>query len=1059
VSRVTHRATSHRTWLLVALTLMAPAAIHAEQLPVRVYGTADGLAHDRIRRIVLDSRGFLWFCTVEGLNRFDGQRFTEYSLRDGLGSASVLDLLETREGDYWVATESGVSRLPRAQATDDRASQSPSQLFTTYRVGTGAANVANVLYQDRAGRILVGTDNGLMQIDEGRDGRVVFREVDLGFHVPANGTLRVRAFLEDREGSLWVGTSHGLVRRLPGGGMVEHQFAPGDQPDYVRALLQDRAGRIWVGHKVGLIAFVPESTAIMAAGHAQSPRRFAVREVGPDSAATDVPLPDSPAVAYRYDGAIRRKGVRDVYGSPDGELWFAQQDGLGHYDGRRFYLYSVDHGITGDAINSIAADANGDLWLGTDTNGASRLSRAGFTAYSIEKKGGQRGWVVGISGDRDGNVYAMDGQTGAINFFDNDQFVRVRPNVPASVAVAGQGVLRMPIQDHVGDWWVPTANGLYRFPGVAHVRQLAHVRPRALYTTRDGLTGDSVYQVFEDSRGDIWLATNPSGQDVVTQWQRRTGSFRRYSTADGLRTSTSVHFAAARAFAEDAAGHIWVAFHGGGVARFASGAVTFFTAADGVAAGELRHLFIDSRGRLWIGSHNNGVTRADRLDTARPHFRTYTVRDGLASDSVRGISEDRWGRIHLGTARGVDRLDPESGRIRHFTTADGLSNNEVESVFRDRQGALWFGTLNGASRFVPQLEGSAQPPGILIDGLRIAGAVFPLPELGARAITTRALEPRENSLQIDVMSLGAKSGGNRRYQYRLDGADGEWSHPTETRTIFYSNLAPGRYRFMARAVDADEQVSVIPAAVTFQILAPIWQRWWFLAGGLLTLAGGAHALHRYRVRRLLELERVRTRIATDLHDDIGSSLSQIAILSEVVRQRVGDHGESVRGPLSQITGASSELMDTMSDIVWAIDPRKDHLSDLTHRMRRFSSDVFTARNIAFEFHAADAPRDIELGADIRRQVFLIFKESVNNTVRHSRCTRAAVEFHASKDRITLRISDNGTGFDTAREGDGHGLASMRKRTEELGGTLEVVSKHAEGTVVTLQVAGSGRSVT
>ena len=119
------------------------------------------------------------------------------------------------------------------------------------------------------------------------------------------------------------------------------------------------------------------------------------------------------------------------------------------------------------------------------------------------------------------------------------------------------------------------------------------------------------------------------------------------------------------------------------------------------------------------------------------------MRDGLASDSVRSISEDRWGRIHLGTARGVDRLDPETGRIRHFTTVDGLTNNEVESAFRDRSGALWSGTLNGVSRFVPQLEGAAQPTGILIDGLRIAGAVFPLPELGASAITTHALESRQ----------------------------------------------------------------------------------------------------------------------------------------------------------------------------------------------------------------------------------------------------------------------------------------------------------------------------
>jgi ligand-binding sensor domain-containing protein/signal transduction histidine kinase len=1048
------------TLLIIALMLTAPSVVDAQQLPVRIYTTADGLAHDHVRRIVLDSRGFLWFCTMQGLNRFDGQRFIEYSVRHGLGSASVFDLLETREGDYWVATEAGVSRLGRAQITRDGVPPpllaAGAHLFTSYSVGTGAENVAHVLHQDRAGRILVGTENGVWQIEEARDGRVTFRKLDLRIEVPANGTLHVRAFLEDREGSLWIGTSRGVLRRLPGGDIVEHQLAPAGQPDYVRALLQDKDGRIWVGHKFGLIAFVPESHSVVVAKQALSPARFVARDPGRPSQGRLVPLPQAPGAAYRYDAALGGKGVRDVHASPDGELWFAQNNGLGHFAGGRFRVYSTDHGITGDALNAITPDANGSLWIGTDTNGASRLERGGFLTYSIENRA-QRGWVTALSEDRQGTLYAIDGLTGAINYFANNQFVPVRPNVPAPVAWASRGSPRTAIKDHLGEWWVPTAAGLYRFPRVDDVRELARVRPRAVYTTRDGLTGDRVYRAFEDSRGDIWLSTNPSGQDVVTQWQRKTGSFRRYSTADGLRTATDLTFAAASAFTEDAAGSVWIGFAGGGLARFASGVFTFFTAADGVAAGELRHLFVDSRGRLWIGSHTRGVSRADAPATPRPQFRTYTVSDGLASDSVRSISEDRWGRIHLGTARGVDRLDPETGRIRHFTTADGLSNNEVESAFRDRHGALWFGTLNGLSRFVPQLEGPAQPPGILIDGLRIAGAVFPTPELGASAITIPDLAARENSLQVDVLSLGARIGGNNRYQYRLEGADGDWSEPTSTRTVFYSNLAPGRYRFTARAVDADHQVSATPAAVSFHILPPLWQRWWFLTAAFLTLGVGGHTLHRYRVRRLLELERVRTRIATDLHDDIGSSLSQIAILSEVVRQRVGGREESVREPLSQITGASSELMDTMSDIVWAIDPRKDHLSDLTQRMRRFCSDVFTARHITFEFHAPEAARDIELGADVRRQVFLIFKESVHNIVRHSSCTRAAVTFSATTEQISLRITDNGAGFDTARQGEGHGLSSMRKRAQELGGTLQVASKDHEGTIVTLQVAGSRRS--
>ena len=420
------------TLLLVGLMLTTASAVYAQQLPVRIYTTADGLAHDHVRRIVLDSRGFLWFCTMQGLNRFDGQRFIEYSTRDGLGSASVYDLLETREGDYWVATEAGVSRFARAQVNRDGVAHSPAgpaQLFTSYSLSTGKGNLAHVLYQDRAGHILVGTDDGLVQIEEAHDGRITFRKLDLGFEMPPNRTLHVRAFLEDGEGSLWIGTSRGLARRLPGGDIVEHQLAPAGRPDYVRALLQDKDGRIWVGHNLGLIAFVPESHRVVAARQALSPNRSVARDAGRPSQARPVPLPEAPGAAYRYDAAIGGKGVRDVHASPDGELWFAQNNGLGHLDDGRFRVYSIDHGITGDALNAITPDANGSLWIGTDTNGASRLERGGFTTYSIEKRA-QRGWVTEISEDRHGTLYAIDAMTGAINFFENNQFVPVRSNLP-----------------------------------------------------------------------------------------------------------------------------------------------------------------------------------------------------------------------------------------------------------------------------------------------------------------------------------------------------------------------------------------------------------------------------------------------------------------------------------------------------------------------------------------------------------------------------------------------------------------------------------------------------
>ena len=211
------------------------------------------------------------------------------------------------------------------------------------------------------------------------------------------------------------------------------------------------------------------------------------------------------------------------------------------------------------------------------------------------------------------------------------------------------------------------------------------------------------------------------------------------------------------------------------------------------------------------------------------------------------------------------------------------------------------------------------------------------------------------------------------------------------------------------------------------------------------------ALRRSREERFAELERVRRRIATDLHDDIGSSLTQISLLSEVMRTRVDRDDSRLTEPLSMIARASRELVDSIGDIVWAINPQKDHLSDLTLRMRRFASDVFTARNIQFRLSEPDEEQDVRLGANIRREVFLIFKESVNNVVRHSGCIEAEIEFQVAEQHLALRVSDNGKGFDFSATANGHGLTSMRERAKDIGGRLEISSNGGKGTTVSLIV--------
>jgi signal transduction histidine kinase len=469
-----------------------------------------------------------------------------------------------------------------------------------------------------------------------------------------------------------------------------------------------------------------------------------------------------------------------------------------------------------------------------------------------------------------------------------------------------------------------------------------------------------------------------------------------------------------------------------------------------------------------------------------PTFITYSTAQGLSSNQGTCVTEDQWGRIYIGTGQGVNRLDVQSGNITRYTTADGLSNSYIYVSFRDREDALWLGTFSGLSRLIPRPDRPAPPPAVLITALRVSGVPYAVSELGASKLALPDLGAGRNQVQIDFVGLGLGAGETLRYQYKFEGAD--WSAPTDQRSVNYPNLSPGSYRFLVRAVSGSGLPSDSPASVSFKILPPIWLRWWFISLVALLVAAILYSFYRYRTarlrevnaalaeaqqaeealgrsrtERLAELERVRARIATDLHDDIGSSLTQIAILSEVANQQsgVGD-GPNGSEPIARIISVSNELVDTMSDIVWAINPKKDHLSDLLQRMRRFASDVFTARHIPFQFRAPDTERDIELGANVRREVFLIFKESVNNVVKHSDCTHAEIEFQIEADWLVLKIIDNGKGFDSTLAPDegepvissargGNGLPSMRKRAQDLGGQFQIVSRMGEGTTATLRV--------
>jgi len=241
-------------------------------------------------------------------------------------------------------------------------------------------------------------------------------------------------------------------------------------------------------------------------------------------------------------------------------------------------------------------------------------------------------------------------------------------------------------------------------------------------------------------------------------------------------------------------------------------------------------------------------------------------------------------------------------------------------------------------------------------------------------------------------------------------------------------------------------VSATPAAITFNVLPPVWQRAWFIALTVLAVGLAVYSLYRYRVARLLELERVRTRIATDLHDDIGSNLTRISLLSELAKQQSGNGSL-----LASIADIARESVSAMNDIVWAISPQHDRLLDLTRRMRQHAEDVFALRDIKLQFNAASSDLDMQLRIGMRRDLLLIFKEAINNAARHSGCTEVAIDFHSKDHALLLQVSDNGKGFEAGSGSDGQGLRSMARRAADIGGELKIDTLPGKGTTVRFEL--------
>ena len=1056
-----------------SLFAMAVIAFYAQtvlavRLPVKTYTSADGLGSGFVDYLYRDSRGFMWFCTRDGLSRFDGSKFVTYRIGDVNSPPGIENIFESRDGTYFVSTTTGVYRFDPAALAEPR---NDSPYLTAERVGGARGD----MIEDQSGTMYIGSAGLYRRVDV--DGKVGFERVELGLPENPRATFVIFDLEETIDGSLWMNTSWGIVRKLADGRIV---FYPYDE--YITGgattMLADRNGRIWLSRSANLVVMKPEPISAFDGQLGIIVRDFVTTskvELKPDQ---PLELPKASGDIFEYTNAelINRWPSKRLFQSSDGDVWLSAENKLLQFTDSTVHLFTDAEGLP-NAMARMAEDSAGNLWIGGHS-ALARINRSGFITYG-KQDGLATSRFYSINETSDGMLYFAQLDYNWTSF-DGKTFLSARPDVPKGQAPIWTS--RFGFLTRGGDLWMLTNSDAYRFSNGRDLAGLQGRTPTEVYGTEKGLKSNVTFQIFEDTSGDIWMSTRGVAQSQFGLGRMKKGEdkFTLFTKADGYPENRS-----ATSFVEDAFGNLWIGFYEGGLARFDGTRFQDFSTVDGVpSTGNLADLLIDRKGRLWLGSSIQGLYKIEDPSAPNPVIEKINFDVGTVSNNIRTLTQDHFGRIYIGTARGVDRYTPDTGMIKHYSVSDGLATDFVVDSHCDKNGDVWFATNDGLSRLKPLPDEKIAPPKVLIGGLRIGGAPQAVSNLGAVSIDRGDLTYTDNNLQIEYLGLDFRAGESLRYQYRLEGADADWSRPTEATSVTFANLKPEKYTFLVRAINSEGAMSEAPATVTFTIVPPIYQRTWFVLLSALAVAGitafvfhyrtarlreinvalreakvAEEKLRRSREDRLAELESVRARIATDLHDDIGASLTQIAILSEVAQAKVRGNGASE--PLAKITDVSNELVGTMSDIVWSINPSKDHLSDLSQRMRRFAADLLSQKGVKVSFSSPEMSDEISLNSNVRREVFLVFKEAVNNVAKHSQATSVEIDLGVSQSDVLLTIKDNGRGFKVAPPSfddtfsshgkSGNGLPSMMKRAKEMGGTFEITSEPDAGTLICLRL--------
>lgn len=710
---------------------------------------------------------------------------------------------------------------------------------------------------------------------------------------------------------------------------------------------------------------------------------------------------------------------------------------------------------------------------------------------------------------------ARQGQTLWVAF--DNALVALRAGEPPEVlgsaeGVPGGGPL---LVDQEGSLWLASFRGLLQYPAPDTAAWIADKATRRLESGPEGIWVDSWSGLTLLRRGATSWSVEPvpgTGTGPVcvgtdgTMWSGYRGRFLEHR-GDRFLVPARPDLRFVESCCAGASGRVWLATNlglmvAGASATSSAPVLTIGPPSAGVENATV-HLFEDGSGQIWVTA-NAEICHADAGDVASGHPVAWSCSQAEGAGSVVSLAEVAPGRIWAATSlagvyrhgagdrwepipgsrtlptplvrklrpspsggvwvisygtilRAVERAASEEGWeiVERPGPWHGLMISDAEDILEEARGDLWITTLAGVVH-IPAEVRRAVPPVPRVELVDVLADGKPL--AWRQGVT---LSYRHNRIELRFAALSYRDPALLRYQVRLRGS-GSWLDASRRPSFQFVDLPPGRYRAEVRASLDGSRWSEATAGLSFAVLPPFWRTWWFAVLVAAVVASSAYALYRARVAHLVALERVRTNIATDLHDDIGASLSRTAILAEVVRRDVATSNPLAAERLGQIARSAREVVDGMADVVWSLDPEKDDFGELVARIRAFGSEVLPARGVAFSVAGPGDPATlaVKLGAEPRRQAYLVIKEAILNVARHAQARSASVAFGLEGGSIEAVVSDDGRGFSPESAGasrafGGNGLRNMRARASRCRGTLRLDSKPGGGTTITLRIPIQG----